>query len=276
MDGVILGGDRRSACLKELLKDRWADIVHLLYTDIFDYSKDAVHKARFVILPANFQGGIIAGKHHQIAATEVIEDMSPNSMLFCGCADESIKALAAAKNIQTFSFLEDEAYVHVNAQLTAEGALMRCIESSGQSLFQSQCVIIGSGRIAQALYPLLRVFTPFVTMCARNQAVIEHLCWQGVHALDLSQAPIALEGADWVFNTVPYPCMQPDWLMGTSVDCGYMELASAPYGIRREQLPAHMTYKLESGLPGRISPNSAAFVMLKSIERSWKDYPWKY
>jgi len=276
MDGVILGGDRRSACLKELLSDRWADIIHLLYTDIYDYSKESLHQARFAVLPANFQGGIVAGKYHQIAVSDVIEDMSRDSLLFCGNADEDMRKLAAEKDIRVYSFQEDEMYVYVNAQLTAEGALMRCIESSDLSLFQAQCVIIGSGRIAQALYPLLCTFTPYVTICARNLEMLEKLQWRGYHAEELSKAPLALEGANWVFNTVPYPCLLPSWLMGTAVDCGYMELASAPYGIKREQLPSHMIYRLESGLPGRISPMSAAQVMLQSIERSWEEYPWKY
>ncbi len=276
MDGVILGGDKRSQCIKELLTDRWTDVIHLLNTDSYDYDSQIIHQSRFVVLPANFLGGIVAGKHHHILAEAVLKDMPAGSLLFCGQADEKIKALAADKDIRTFSFLEDEMYVYVNAQLTAEGALMRCIECSESSLFQAQCVIIGSGRIAQALYPLLRAFTPFVSICARNQVVIERLHWQGIHAVDLSTAPLALEGANWVFNTVPNPCLQQNWLLGTSADCGYMELASAPYGICREELPPHMIYRLESGLPGRVSPMSAAQAMLQSIERSWKEYPWKY
>ena len=276
MDGVILGGDKRSQCLNELLSDRWAHVVHLLYTDRYDYDAELIHKAKFAVLPANFLGGIVAGKYHQVPVGTVLKDMSGGSLLFCGQADENVKALAADKGIRVFSFLEDEMFVYVNAQLTAEGALMRCIECSESSLYQSQCVIVGSGRIAQALYPLLRSFTPFVTICARNQCVIENLRWRGFHAVDLCTAPLALEGANWVFNTVPNPCLEQKWLLGTSADCGYMELASAPFGIRREELPSHMIYRLESGLPGRVSPMSAAQAMLQSIERSWEEYPWKY
>ncbi len=276
MDGVIIGGDRRSACLTELLSDRWVDVSHFLYTDLYDYSKADVQHARFVVLPANFLGGIVAGKYQQIAATDVINDMGADCILFCGHSDEVMETLAAHKNIRMVSFLGDEMYLYANAQLTAEGALMRCIETSEKSLFQAHCIIIGSGRIAKALCPLLMAFTPSVTICARNRTMRERFYWQGIKAVDFSQAAQALTGANWVFNTVPYPCIDPKWLVGTAGGCGYMELASAPYGIKREQMPSHMEYRLESGLPGRISPQSAAQVMLSSMERNWEDHIWTY
>lgn len=276
MDGVILSGDRRSACLFRLLSDKGVDALQMLGGEKDDYSAQAVHNARFVILPAHFMGGIVANGYHQIAATRIISDMDEGAVLFCGASDKAMDALADSKGIRIAEFQKDESYLLANAHLTAEGALMRCIEASEQSLFFARVVIVGSGRIARALHPLLRPFTPHAVLLARNRECIDRLRFSGADAVAFDAAPQAFAGTQWIFNTVPAPCIDPCWLHGTSLNCHYMELASAPYGIMREQLPAHMVYRLESGLPGRISPQSAAKAMLDSLERNWEDCPWKF
>ena len=74
--------------------------------------------------------------------------------------------------------------------------------------------------------------------------------------------------ADVIFNTVPAPVLGEEELRHVRLQCVLIDLSSAPYGIDRDAAEAlGLKAFLESGLPGRYCPLSAAETLLNYMER---------
>ena len=77
----------------------------------------------------------------------------------------------------------------------------------------------------------------------------------------------ALHGAQVLFNTVPSQIITPDALHALSSGALIMELASPPYGFDLEAARAlGFDAVLESGLPSRYAPRTAARLLMDHLE----------
>ena len=112
---------------------------------------------------------------------------------------------------------------------------------------------------------MLRGLGVRVTVAARRK---ESRDAAGPDSVSLDQLPDLLPQVTLVFNTVPSPLLtEPELRLLPRTACLF-ELASAPYGIDRSA--AHrlgLSAYLESGLPGRYCPQSAAETLLDYLER---------
>lgn len=270
MQGMIVGGDARSRHLAQLLHRDGMDVVHALQTQPqLDWQQ--LCQMDFVVLPANFLGGVVRGEAGQISGIEIARHLKHGAQLYCGCADAAMHEQCKRGEVRLIEMLHDPIFVYQNALLTAEAAVMRAIQLTCGTLYQSHCVIIGAGRIAQGLLSLLRPFTPHLTLVARSTLAREQAEWQGVQAVPLIQLPAVLQTADFIFNTVPARIM-PTW-MKEPMQPGtiYMELASPPYGMDPDAASDHIVYALEAGLPGKISPLAAARAMQRVLVHTWEE-----
>ncbi|MBR1585311.1 MAG: hypothetical protein IJ662_07225 [Clostridia bacterium] len=191
--------------------------------------------------------------------------MPPGQRIVCGLTDGETDALAKEKGWVPLRVLRDESYTLENAALTAEGALCAAMEKRPASLCAARCLIIGFGRIGQALQKLLLGIGAQVTVAARRQ---ESRDQAGPGSVPIEQIPSLLPTTDVIFNTVPHPLLSENALRFVQPDALLIELASPPFGIdisaaRRLGLNVHV----ESGVPGRYFPRSAAQALLRYLER---------
>lgn len=164
----------------------------------------------------------------------------------------------------------DEAFLRVNAQLTAEGALFAAVNRRKRALLHTTCVVTGFGRIGQELTRRLCAMDGFVIVCARNEGQMRAAHQMGAHPVPLAQIASACRQADMVFNTVPARVLGEEALLVMKErETLVLELASAPYGVdieRASQLGVEVA--VEGGLPGRYAPMEAGEALYEALLRA--------
>ncbi len=141
-----------------------------------------------------------------------------------------------------------------NAAITAEGAIALALDKTERTLLGSRVLILGGGRIAQALGPRLRALGAEVTVYARRAA--QRTVAESAGCRSLDRLPEPLTGYHILFNTIPAPV-----LPGAAEGALNIELASAPGGFRD---PGRVV--IARGLPGKTAPLSAAEALLNSVQ----------
>ena len=196
---------------------------------------------------------------------ETADQLPRGQKIVCGLTDAAFDKLAEKRGWRLLRVLQDEAYTQENAALTAEGALFTAMARMNRALRGSQCLVIGYGRIGKALTGLLRAMGAGVTVAARRE---ESRRATGENSVPIPYIPNILPRMDVVFNTVPAPVLGEKELRRVKHDCVLIDLASAPYGIDQDAAEAlGLKAYLESGLPGRYCPLSAAETLLSFMER---------
>ena len=176
-----------------------------------------------------------------------------------GALPAGSRALTAlAKNVPpgvtAWDYFAPEEVQLANAAITAEAALWEAQKRRDRTLCGAKVLLLGFGRIAQALAPRLRSLGAEVTVWARSPEARARAAGMGCRTLEiLPEAPV---GFDILFNTVPNP------VLDAAPDCLTLELASAPGGFRDKTgvVPC-------PGLPGKYAPRSAAEVLHTSVLR---------
>ncbi len=161
-------------------------------------------------------------------------------------------------NLQLRDYSASEAVQVLNAAITAEGAVGEAIRNSDRTLWDSDALILGYGRIGRALAARLRGLGCRVTVYARREESRAQALAEGCMTL---AEPGEGTGFDFLFNTVPEPI-----LAAAPPGTVCLELASKPGGFRdrRGVLPC-------PGLPGKTAPLTAARVLKASIDRILKE-----
>ena len=196
---------------------------------------------------------------------ETADQLPRGQKIVCGMTDAVFDKLAEKRGWKLLRVLKDENYTQENAALTAEGALFTAVARMNRALRGSQCLVIGYGRIGKALTGLLRGMGAVVTVAARRE---ESRREAGENSVSMQEMPQVLPRMDVVFNTVPAPILGEKELRQVKPQCVLIDLASAPYGIDRDAAEAlGLNAFLESGLPGRYCPLSAAETLLNYMER---------
>ena len=196
---------------------------------------------------------------------DVADQLPRGQKIVCGLTDTAFDKLAERRGWKLLRVLSDEAYTQENAKLTAEGALFAAATIMDRALRGSNCLVIGYGRIGKALTGLLRGLGAEVTVAARRE---ESRREAGENSVSIQEIPAVLPRMDVIFNTVPAPVLGEEELRRVRPHCVLIDLASAPYGIDRNAAEAlGLKAILESGLPGRYCPLSAAETLLNYMER---------
>jgi len=201
--------------------------------------------------------------------SEDVANLLPRGQqVLCGYTDAAFDCLAKKRGWRLLRVLNDEGFTEENAYLSAEGAVFAAMREGTAALRDARCMVIGYGRIGQSLTGLLRAWKVRVIVAARRP---ESRAEAGEGSIPLSAISRALPQTDIVFNTVPANILTASQLSFLPKDALYMELASPPYGIAPEEAEkTHVHYVLESGIPGRYCPSSAAGLLLDYLERTVK------
>ncbi len=203
------------------------------------------------------------------------------SLLVCGgrlpaCMTESY-ASCADGFFRAVDYYDDEALQLRNAYLTAEAAVMIAMRESDCALRGSTVGIIGYGRIARLLAHLLLLLGAEVTVSVRREEARLMAEIDGCHAIPLGASDRAGGGMyplccghTVIFNTVPAPILNRDLLCRLEHGTILIDLASAPFGVRDEDVreaTAHGTlrYLRLPSLPGSYAPRDAGYIIAATV-----------
>lgn len=292
----LLGGDMRQLVLAHYLSQSgyetalWG-LPHTDSTDTVsahcgDYGgvrcadpESAIQGSKAVILPlpATTDGVRI---HTSVCDTEQIENrqdlrltrlmelLSPDTLLLAGKPGEVIRSMARDENVHLIDYYDCDEIQIKNAVPTVEGAIAIAMKELPVTLFESDCTVLGYGRIGKRLADVLLGIGAHVTVCARSEKDLSLARIAGCKTKRLSDYVRNPDTATVIFNTIPAVILNADVLSNLPSSTLIIELASSPgcMDARTKKL-CRQTVIRASSLPGKIAPITAGRILYETIER---------
>ena len=139
-----------------------------------------------------------------------------------------------------------------------------------ETLWQSECLVIGFGRIGKLLSARLHRLGAVVTVAVRKQADQALIAAFGMQYDSLPQYRRPLSQYRLIVNTVPAPIFTPEQYAQLDPECVLIDLASSPGGIDASQcLKHHLNFTHARGLPGKASPATAGQLIAEAVQRAF-------
>lgn len=266
---LIAGGDARYACLAEQARRAGWDVgtvgLEKAGGGFPRCGMEAVGEAEAVLLCNPWRRGLVLPLAEKgFTLGELLGGMRGDATLLLSDAQGAPDALP----FRVVDLARDEAFARRNALLTAEGAIA-CAMRGGWALSDRRCLVLGYGRIAQALTRALLGLRAPVTVCARRANARALARDVGASVCSFEGLSPLIGSFDAIFNTVPAGVLDAELLAGVSSRTLLIDLASPPFGFDLAQAKElGLDARRESGLPGRYCPESAARALLSAVERA--------
>ena len=249
---MITGYDRRSEIIKKYLSKK------LENADIYSYENTVELNTDVVILPVPCTlDGITL---NYVKNTTDIADF------FDSIPEKAIIIGAGFKNDRVFDLCNRDDFSYLNAIPTAEGAIEIAIKNTDWTLFNSNILITGFGRVSKLLADRLVSFKGKISIAARksgDKALIKAL---GAEYIPITKLENHINKFDIVFNTVPYKLFDDKTLKNAKENSLFIELASKEAGFDKEAIEKYnIRYINAPGLPGKCAPQTAGEIMAESI-----------
>lgn len=204
---------------------------------------------------------------------EIIKALRPGQYVCGGKIPEELFHRAAREHITLVDYFDREELNVLNAVATAEGAIQLAMRETPITLFESECLVVGYGRIGKLLAHRLRGLGAHVTVSARKYSDFAWIRAFGYRALATGALSGRLGSFDLVFNTVPAEVLGEKELGGVKRGCLCIDLASKPGGVNfaaAAELGVHTIWAL--GLPGETAPESAGVMIKQTIYNILGEY----
>lgn len=249
---AFIGNDNRTKALRQLYLNDGVEIT------TFD-------KADYVIttIPFTRDGKYITGE--DILCDDLIST-SQNKIIFTGALSDTFKE--KFEKCRCYDLMSYENVAIKNAIPTAEGAIYEAIALSNKTIFDSNCLVLGFGRIGKILSKMLQGIGANVFCEARKQIDLSYIESYGYNAVELSFLDDVLCNMDYIFNTIPSMIIDKKRLEMLKKDVCIIDLASVPGGVDFEEARnKNINVKWALSLPGKVAPMSAAIYLKEQIDK---------
>ena len=278
MNFAVIGGDMRSVYLSSFLKRAGFKVSCFALDDApggkidscAPSAKKAVLGADCVILPlpvVNMRGKLNAPLSAFSYEIEDILRSIPQNVLVCaGKPDGRVRDLADDLKLSFVDYFSREELVALNALLTAEGAISIVLRESPITIWDSEVLIIGFGRIGRMLAERMRALGAKVTVSGKDAGDMAYIRAMGCFALETRALACELKGFDTVINTVPSRILGREQLKHIDPQSLCIDLASKPGGIDLEaakDLNINVMWVL--GLPAETAPITAGKIIMETV-----------
>lgn len=194
-----------------------------------------------------------------------------DKLLLVGKASETVLSKFQTNNIAAIDYFDNEQLNVQNAILTAEGAIALAINETDFSIYGSDCLVTGYGRIAKIISKLLASMGAKITIAARNPNDRAWAETYGYNTIEIDEISKAVN-VDIIFNTVPVRIIKESTIAKLNKKCLIIELASAPYGTDFAACNTHkIRYINAASLPGKVAPKSAGIIICKTAINIFKE-----
>ena len=154
----------------------------------------------------------------------------------------------------------------LNAVPTAEGAIYTAIQNGDVTIYNSNCLIIGNGRIGKILSDRLCALKANVTVSARKESDIAFIKASGYTAVETKNIKNYINTFDYIFNTVPALVLTENIISRCKKDAIIIDLASMPGGTdfnAAKKLNIKSVHALS--LPSKVAPKTAAKFIAETL-----------
>ena len=263
---LIIGGDSRTEYLGKALTEEGFGV------NFFDETvplKGAVENSDAVILPLPCSRDDKTVDAPNLSEGVLLKDLfhliGKNKLLLAGKMSAGVKAVADVFNVKWVDYFQREELEILNSVPTYEGAIQIMMEELPKTVFGSNVVITGFGKVGEPLGAMLKKMGANVTVCARRSSQRAKARIMGLQAVDFSYLPECVRDADVVLNTVPTCVIDREVLIGGKESL-VIDLASKPGGVDMEaakDLGVKVIWAL--GLPGKVAPITAGNIIKETI-----------
>lgn len=264
---IFIGGDKRMLHGAEKLGrayicgfDKLMPCTDINDGGVYDYAVLPVQKsADGINIPCPFS-------EKNIPYSVLGDILKKGATVFTGNVCPELERVCREKGFRLINYLEREELAVRNAVLTAEGALPVIINELSFSVFGTEILITGFGRIAKILARYLSVMGAHVTAACRKPRDREWARFYGCKTADINdknQFLSAVASAQVILNTVPYRIFGDSEVAVMSKGALYIELASED-GISGT-VPEGVRVITARGLPGKTAPVTAGGIIADTI-----------
>ncbi len=274
----VIGGDLRTLTLAKLLSEDGYDVRIFGFDKDIDASGNTKAKnlhnavmAEVIILPIPASSDGITINAPYAERPLLLEDffamIGASKLVLAGHIAPSLAAWFDREGIAYIDYYNREELMVKNAIPTAEGAVGIALSEMPVTLFDSQALVVGYGRIGKILTKLLVSMGANVTVSARRWG---DLAWiESAGAMPVNTAKIAdgIEKYDVIFNTVPNLVLGESELASMNDNSLIIDLASTPGGVdlkSAKELKRRVIWALS--LPGKTAPISAGRIIKDTVE----------
>lgn len=272
MKFAIIGGDRRQTEVALYFKSKGHEVTvfglpqhkELKHSDSLC---EAVLNADAVVLP------LPVSRDGSTVSTPLTNDviflqdilLCRPRVVFGGIIKETLATELDNRLIPYYDYYKSEALTVKNAVLTAEAAVAIAVNCTDRSIFGSNALVIGYGRIGRQLSHYLKALGAHVTSTSRNEGTLAAIEADGIDAVLTQNCSDIASKFDCIFNTVPSPilnrkffknCKKTAFVEDLATDSGIDLVAAGEFGINAG---------VYSGLPGKHSPITAAGFIAEEV-----------
>lgn len=252
----IVGGDERLKSVKHRLEKE-----NLLVNTLGLYPEDNgdIASSDIIILPVPTSRdgiNIFTPLTNRIISLEKIKKETQNQLILCCNYD--------FENRNYIDYNKLDSYALLNAVPTAEGAIKTAIENTDFTIWQSNILVIGYGRVGKILADRLKKLGANVTVSARKPKDFAELETLGFNYINTENIPHLYLGYSIIFNTVDaivlpnetvrnLPC---ELLVDLSSSGGFDLNFAEAIGIKALKTPS---------LPAKTAPKTAGKILAKTL-----------
>ena len=271
----VIGGDKRIVYLAEMLSEEKNIVKMLGFEQIFQqnkifenkylkqaYSLNEIKDEDIIIssIPLSIDGINIYTpfssekiKLETLKGKKIIAGKIPEELFSDGCID----------------VLKDEKLTMLNTIPTAEGAIAKAIEETDITIENSNCMVLGFGRVGKILSYKLKQLGAKVYAESRNEKMLAEIMAYGYKPINFNEIEKNICKMDIIFNTIPAKILDKDKLIFMNNQSIIIDLASKPGGVDFD-VANKMKIKaiLYSGIPGKIAPKTSAQNIKKVIQKN--------
>ncbi len=204
----------------------------------------------------------------QAGLAQLLRAAKPDAIAFGGKISPKVQALAQQSRILLLDYFARPELAILNAIPTAEGTIALLFTHRRSTLWGAQLLVLGFGRVAQALASRLLALGAVVTIAARSAEQRAMARAMGCAAVDMACLGQHLPAFGTVINTVPAMLLPEALLAALPQGSLVIDLASRPGGVDFAAAKALGHQALHAlSLPAACAPDSAgAFVAQTVLE----------
>lgn len=273
----VVGGDLRQLTLARLLSEDGYNVLTFGFenSDIAGSvnNTDDLNKifdADIIILPVpvSFDNVYLNTpfSDKKIKLDEFADKLNPISPVLGGRISKELGNRLDSRSVKYCDYMKRDELAIKNAVPTAEGAINIAISETPITIHNSNCLVLGYGKVGKLLARSLYGLGAITYVAARKYADLALIEGHGYHPLSMNEASNRIGQFDIIFNTVPALILNRDILSRVSEDALIIDLASKPGGVDFDaaaELNKRVIWALS--LPGKVAPITAGHIIKDTI-----------
>ena len=220
---------------------------------------EAAALAEYVLLP-------MSQERVSDEVARILQMARPGTILLAGRPGAPLRRAAREANLPLADYFQRPELECLNAVPTAEGCLAMLLQIRQRTIWESDFLVLGYGRVGRAVARRLGVLGGHVTVAARSAEQRANARCAGHHAEPLSALETLLPAYDTVINTIPAPILTRAMLQKLPPEALVLDLASRPGGTdfaAAAELGIRAEHAL--ALPGKCAPRTAGTLIAQTV-----------